>query len=138
MERRDLYTLKGTCLFLFLLQCNVFPRRNNAFFLQKQKQNKLIVFRHAECWKVKRKRKKKKKKKKTADDGAKYSAFHFPKEKDLRSTWKVKVPKDGFKAIDNSVLCEKHFVPGDFVTESKDTIQLARKSKMIQRLNESD
>ena len=34
----------------------------------------------------------------------------------MRRIWEAKVPRKGFKATDNSVLCDKHFVAEDFVT----------------------
>ena len=62
-----------------------------------------------------------KNKKGNTENENKVSVFHFPgiyKEPERRRIWEASVPRESFKASNNSVLCEKHFVAGDFVTDS--------------------
>ena len=64
---------------------------------------------------------KNKNKKSNTENENKVSVFHFPgidKEPERRRIWEASVPRKGFKASGNSVLCEKHFVADYFVTDS--------------------
>ena len=61
-----------------------------------------------------------KNKKGNTENENKVSVFRFPdiyKDHERRRIWEASVPREGFKATSNSVLCEKHFVAGDFVTD---------------------
>ena len=61
---------------------------------------------------------------KSLPKGQKISQFYFPNQDlfpEIRKRWISAVPRVGFTPSKNSVLCEKHFIPSDFRTTSKDT-----------------
>ena len=81
-----------------------------------------------------------KNKKGNTENENKVSVFRFPdiyKDHERRRIWEASVPREGFKATSNSVLCEKHFVAGDFVTENEKKNNLKKKPscKILEKTN---
>ncbi|CAN8018502.1 unnamed protein product [Ixodes persulcatus] len=53
--------------------------------------------------------------------GPKVRVYRFPSDAERRTAWTKAIPREDFVPTKYSVVCEKHFSPGDFATTAKYT-----------------